>query len=143
MKIEIISYVSVKSVAVVCEQAAEKLAYWLLKSGIDYHLLDTPLKEKTIKDMPEEYHKWLENHGFIKIVKEFQPCDVTFHIETEKELAQLWHRLNISTTNIKRVEELEYSQFGLNDSLGIIFFLKLDHIAKETGVIDKIIKKEG
>ena len=88
MKYETLKPVSVQSVTVVCQTAAEKLAFWILGNGYSTCVrFDTILVETTIKAMPDNFRKWLVEHGFIRLVKEFEPFDI--RVETAEECMEL------------------------------------------------------
>ena len=93
MKYEILKPVSVESVGAVCQQAGEKLAFWILGNGYSTCVhFDTILVETTIKAMPDNFRKWLVEHGFIRLVKEFEPFDI--RVETAEECIDMFCRYN-------------------------------------------------
>jgi len=89
MKYDILKPVSVESVGAVCQQAGEKLAFWILGNGYSTCVhFDTILVETTIAAMPDNFRKWLVEHGFIRMVKKFEPFDI--RVETAVELVTLF-----------------------------------------------------
>ena len=91
MKYDILKPVSVESVTDVYQRAGEKLALWILGNGYSVGF-GTILVETTIKAMPDNFRAWLVEHGFIRIVKEFEPFDI--RVETAEECIDMFCRYN-------------------------------------------------
>ena len=70
--IKIINEVSIKAVELICMESAQKLSLWITKNKkqhqLNYDYNDGLLLE-TIYLLPEDYHVWLEQKNFIKIIK--------------------------------------------------------------------------
>ena len=97
MKYEILKPVSVESVGAICQQAGEKLAFWILGNGYSVGF-GTILVEATIKAMPDHFRAWLVDHGFIRLVKEFEPFDI--RVETAEELDALFMHMPPSCSKL-------------------------------------------
>ena len=98
MKIEILKPVSVDTVGRVCGDAAEKLAFWLMKrypSGVGY-FGNRDVAE--IAAMPDHFKSWLAKNGFIREVPKFEPFDI--RVGTAEECRELWKRLNYNGSSM-------------------------------------------
>ena len=122
-KIEILKPVSVESAGRVCGEAAEKLAFWLMKrypSGVGYFGNRDVVE---IAAMPDHFRKWLVEHGFIRPVKKFEPFTIT--IETAEECRELWKRVK----GIHNGEEMEKTI----DSMTLYYKIELHYRKLEEG----------
>jgi len=63
----------------------------------------------------------------VKEKETFKPITIEFVIESEQELCDLWHRMNVADNNIKRDTDLTRLKHGVIDDGSIRIFNILDN----------------
>lgn len=67
--------------------------------------------------------------------KDFKPIKISLTIESEQELCDLWHRLNIDRSDVNEVDTWDL-KYEANDYSCAELFRKLDEKAEELELIN-------